>query len=264
MKRRTYVLWKKALLYLLVFTVIFGAGYVYFRTSTFTIHDYRLEGLDEVQSEKVNEILHDYESRRLYKILPGNRTISFHHDEIITSIRDAIPTAESISVRPVTTHTIRVRVTHYVPLFRVGNGQAITKDGIVYTEIQNIDELPILSVATTSKATPGVLSKIADLVPKISTALFAVRAITVDEYHDIYLLGGEYREHAVILSSYSDTKKVWSNIVSAIDTDPLKTKLKTTPHLLEYLDTRFGNKVFFKFSPLDNKSEIITSTSSSQ
>ena len=54
-----------------------------------------------------------------------------------------------------------------------------------------------------------------------------------------------------------DQKKVWSTLVSALDTDPLKTKLATDKGKLEYLDVRYGNKVFYRFSDMtfQNKGE---------
>ena len=61
-----------------------------------------------------------------------------------------------------------------------------------------------------------------------------------------------------MFSGIADTDKVWSNIVSAIDTDPLKSKLLNNKDKLEYLDARFGNKVFFKFTN-DGKTAIIPS-----
>jgi hypothetical protein len=61
-------------------------------------------------------------------------------------------------------------------------------------------------------------------------------------------LSNELASSTIKFSSKEDIKKVWSNLVSAIDTEPLKSKLANSKNKLEYLDTRFGNKVFFKFT----------------
>jgi hypothetical protein len=48
----------------------------------------------------------------------------------------------------------------------------------------------------------------------------------------------------------ANQKKVWSTLVSAIDTDPLKSKLSENRNGLQYLDVRYGNKVFYRFNDM--------------
>ena len=66
----------------------------------------------------------------------------------------------------------------------------------------------------------------------------------------------------VIFAKSDDVDKIWSNIVSAIDTEPLKSKLEKDKSFLQYLDARFGNKVFYKFTN-SQAGDIIQSTSNS-
>jgi hypothetical protein len=58
----------------------------------------------------------------------------------------------------------------------------------------------------------------------------------------------EMSSSTLILAQNPDFKKVWSNLVSALDTDPLKTKMSQGKNNLMYVDLRFGNKVFYKFT----------------
>jgi hypothetical protein len=52
---------------------------------------------------------------------------------------------------------------------------------------------------------------------------------------------------SIIFNLDSDYQKITENLQTAITTEPLQTKLKENFYSLEYIDLRFGNKVFYKF-----------------
>lgn len=51
----------------------------------------------------------------------------------------------------------------------------------------------------------------------------------------------------IILKADADLKKVAENLETAISTEPLLSNLKNKYSSLEYIDLRFGNKVYYKF-----------------
>jgi len=51
----------------------------------------------------------------------------------------------------------------------------------------------------------------------------------------------------ILFQTDSDFKKIVENLETALDTDPLKTNFKDKYSLLEYIDLRFGNRVYYKF-----------------
>ncbi len=264
MKRKTFNKILKIFFILIVLSFLGGIFYLYFNTGFFTIHNYEIIG---VKNEYISTLQKKFElldKQKLYKVLPGNRVISYHSKDIKSVIREVLPNTATVSILPISFHTLRISVTTYTPLFKTGDHQAITKDAIIYTEMRDINELPLFTFATSSNITPQILSQVSDIITKVSATIFPVQLINVNEYSDIYLRKTD-NGSAVILSATSDIKKVWSNLVSAIDTEPLKSKLETEKDRLEYLDTRFGNKVFYKFTN-DNKTSIIgnyaTTTSS--
>jgi hypothetical protein len=158
-----------------------------------------------------------------------------------------LPNTKSVSISPTSLHTLRIKVESHAPIFKINEKEAITKEAIVYTEIEDISNLSTLSFTSTSTITPDLISKIIDIIPKVSASIFEIKSININEYNDIYLQGNLNNKSSIILSETSDVKKVWSNLVSAIDTEPLKSKLIKQKDKLEYLDTRFGNKVFYKY-----------------
>jgi len=52
----------------------------------------------------------------------------------------------------------------------------------------------------------------------------------------------------IYLNIYKHTpEETWLNFVSAVDSQVLKNLLRTDLKNLEYIDLRFGNKIFYKF-----------------
>lgn len=274
-KRSTVVLLRKVLMFsLITFSVVFVL-YVYFKTPTFTIYSYELVGVPEMYKDTIVTKLKDVASQKQYKILPSNRVLSYRSTAIKSAVVDILPNSENVVLRPIGLHTLRITVTQYVPLFKIDEFRGVTKDGVIYTEFKDIHALPTLFIASStskeevedgihSTIIAGIeqdtLINISKLITKINSVIFTVSKIDIDAYGDITL----YDERGISRILFAGTEnidKVWSNLVSAIDTDPLKSKLATNKEKLEYLDARFGNKVFFKFTN-DAKTAIIQSHAS--
>ncbi len=261
-KRSTLALWKKRLVFSFIVILVCSIFYVFFRTSTFTITSYELIGVPEMYKEKIDTNLRGIASIPQYKILPSNRVLMYRSKAIKLSVVDVLPNSKTVKLRPVGLHTLRVTVTPYEPLFKIDEFRGITKEGVIYTEFKNMQMLPTIYIAsTTSKEVveDGISSTvitglpsnklidISKLITKINSVIFIVSKINIDSYGDITLYN-ESGVSRIIFAGDADVDKVWSNLVSAIDTDPLKSKLENSKDKLEYLDARFGNKVFFKFT----------------
>lgn len=231
-------------------TLGIGFLYVYFGTGLLTIRSYEIEGAPEKYIASLENDMNLLAEQRLYKTLPGNRIISFHDDDIRTLIEETLTNTEKVRIYPKNLHTLHVSIRPYTPLFSVSDTHAITEDGVIYKEIIPLAEYPRLHVGSSTEVTRKTFLSLSKLVKNLSVVVFPVEYIDIDDYDDIRLYDKE-RKSAVILSSSGDMDKIWSNIVSAIDTDPLKRKLAKEADRLEYLDTRFGNKVFYKFTNED-------------
>ncbi len=66
---------------------------------------------------------------------------------------------------------------------------------------------------------------------------------------EIYLSGGKLPPNApkIILNNDADLIKMAENFQASASTDPLQTELKEKYDLLEYIDLRFGNRVYYRF-----------------
>lgn len=261
-KRRTLVLWKKRILWFFGIALFLYACNFYFRTPYFAITQYELIGIPDAYRDSMQSGLHVIDKQTRYKFLPSNKIFTYNRKAIVTLITGALPNTEKVSIRSKGLHTLEITATNYTPLFRVGETQAVTKDGVLYTElndINNLTELSVASSATRDVIKDGVTSlhltkldgakllAMSSLVQKVNSVIFIVSKITVDVFGDISLYN-EKGTSKIMFNEDADMNKVWSNLVSAIDTEPLKSKLTKNKDKLEYLDTRFGNKVFYKFT----------------
>lgn len=272
-KRKTFNLWKRRLFIFLGVFCISSLFYIYFKTSFFTITSYELVGVPDSYQQIIQINLRSIAAEKSYKIFPSNRITSYRGMIIKSSIVSVLPNSQTISFRIVGLHTLRITVTTYTPLFKIDDTHAITKEGFIYNELNDIQNLPKISFATSTLRQElykdGInyvtiptfnasrLASLTRLISKINTVVFAVSNIIVDEYGDIVLQNKEGGS-GIIFSGASNVDTVWSSILSAIDTEPLKSKLETKKEALVYLDARFGNKVFYKFTN-DTKTVIIES-----
>ena len=261
-KKKTYLLWKKIFLRTLLCLVISGIYYIVFRTHLFTITSYELVGIPEESKTPLIEKFETVAQNPRYKLLPTNRIYSYRAQEIKSTVVGLFPDTASIHVYPVSLHRLRISITHYVPVFKIDSAHAITADGIIYQDNQNMDTLPLFTIASSTQVIthkdgldviyitnlPDMfIPHLQKLVSQINSVVFTVAGISIDTYKDVRLSDISGRS-SIIFSSTQDLGKIWSNLVSAIDTEPLKSKLSNTNNTLQYLDTRFGNKVFFKFT----------------
>jgi len=265
-KRSTITLWKKILKITVITALVFGVFYIYFRTNLFTIYTYDIVGASADVKVEIQNKLQELSKQPIYKIIPTNKILSYRGLKIKTIIKERLPDTSTVSISPRSFHTVRITITPYSPLFRINDKEAVTKDGYVYQPLIPLNDLPMLVAASSTikienidglpankliigeaTSTELLFNAIANIIPKINTVLFNVTNVNVLPYGDI-IISDESKESSVKLSFISNLDKEWSNVISAIDTEPLKGLLEKKKDKLEYIDVRFDNKVFYKFT----------------
>jgi hypothetical protein len=226
--------------------------------------------------EAIQTGLRTIADQKFFLFMPANRIVTYRDEKIKTLITQTLPDTATVTFRPVGLHILRITVTKYQPVFRMEAVHAVTEEGTVYRPLDDLSSLPELVVTSSTTVTTiedGIsvtrlislpddfIQKISELIPKINSVVFLVHTITLDDSGDISF-ADRTGKSIIKINSSSDINKVWSNLVSAIDTNPLKSKLANEKNKLEYLDTRFGNKVFFKFTN-DAKTTIINASTTS-
>lgn len=267
-KKRTLSLFKVWLLRFVVIGVVFGFYYSYTKTSLFTITTYNVEGVDADDLQAIRAALAELANKKHFLVLPNNKIFTYDTNGITAVIRDQVTDLGGIDIRPVGFHTVHITVTLLTPLLRTNDGQAITKDGIVFFTKKDLEKYPVITIASSSKEMLKVnglpflhlvrdnkrvdeayLDAIVSMSTKVSSIIFPVHSIIVESSGDISLTNASGTSQVLFLED-ADSKKVWSTLVSAIDTEPLKSKLEKDRNNLLYLDVRYGNKVFYRFNDM--------------
>lgn len=275
-KRRTFTLIINWTIKIIVAGAATSLLYCYFGTNLFTITTYEISGIDEDARRIIDTELHEYEKKKLYRIFPANKIFTYSNTAIIKTVSGVVPEMATISVRPNGLHTVKIEITLLKPLFRVSGTQALTENGIIFSTKYSLRSYPRLTIAsstTTTVKSHGLvftkmvlqgedidndfLLRLSDITAKISSVIFPVENVIVDASGDVLCID-ERGVSKVIFLKDSDYKKTWSTLVSAIDTDPLKTKLAAKNNQLEYLDARYGNKIFYRFSDMAFQNGSVT------
>jgi hypothetical protein len=241
---------------------------MYYWTNIFTITEYVIQGTDASRVSMMQVQLTALAQGDHLFVLPNDKIFTYNTSGIISVVRMNVPDLKTISIRPVGLHTVHIDVTLLTPLVKTEDGHAMSEDGIVFSTTQNLNRLPVLTLASSTRGTTKLeglpfehmlfkgepvesqfLLDILSMSSKVSSVIFPVASILVEETGDVTLSNASGTSKVFFLTDV-DTKKTWSTLVSAIDTEPLKGKLVTNRRGLEYLDVRYGNKVFYRFNDM--------------
>lgn len=265
MRRQTYITWRRNLGYFLLFALLVGLLYAYVRTPILTITAYEVIGLPEKNQAEVDVALRGIDQKPFLKFIPANKLFTYRKNESKQRIVELFPETKEVLFQAVLPSTLRVTVHTHTPLFRIDETHVLSSEGAVYQNLS--EELPTVSFASstitqkelggiqmsylTVDATPveslsQALDNLTFLIPKINAVLFPVSSIVIETTGDVTFYSATGQQ--VKISLQMDSRRVWSNIVSAIDTEPLKGLLEKKKDSFEYIDGRFGNKMFYKFT----------------
>jgi hypothetical protein len=248
--------------------IIFGGYYTYYWTPFFAITTYTIVGIDQERADGIRIQLAALAQGSHLLVLPNDKILTYNNSGIIAAVRANVPEMETISMRPVGLHTVHVEVTLLKPALQMGDGKALTKDGVIFSTKKDISTYPLLSLASSTEEVTSIdglpfkhlmwkdidvgVSFLGDLLSmssKVSSVVFPVTSVLVEEGGDVTLTNASGTSKVLFLQQ-ADQKKVWTTLVSAIDTDPLKSKLEHNRDGLLYLDVRYGNKVFYRFNDM--------------
>lgn len=265
MRRQTYITWRRNLGYFSLFILLVGVVYAYTRTSVLTITNYDIVGLSEEKQAEVAVALKVIDQKPFLRFIPANKLFTYRKRESRQRIVELFPETKEVLFQAVLPNTLRVTVLTHAPLFRVDETKVLSSEGVLYQNLS--EELPTVLFASstvTQKEVEGIqmsylvidatpveslsyaLDNLTFLIPKINAVLFPVVSIVIDTTGDVTFFSANNQQVKTPLQT--DSRRVWSNIVSAIDTEPLKGLLEKKKDSFEYIDGRFGNKMFYKFT----------------
>ncbi len=267
-KRRTFYLIRKWIAISSIGIIFFGGIYFYTQTEFFTITSYSVR-VDGKEAEKHIDIeLQEEAKKKSFLIIPRDKIFTYSKSAIISTMRKNIPDLATIEIHSSGLHTVEIEITRLTPAFRIGATKALTEDGIIFTPVSDVTFYPLILLASSTeevvmidgllftqvsldgeRVDTAFLNDLLSMSTKVSSLIFPVTTIFVETNGDVTLSNAD-NASSIFFSRKGDQKKIWATLVSAIDTDPLKSKLSSNRNGLQYLDVRYGNKVFYRFNDM--------------
>ncbi len=178
-----------------------------------------------------------------FYFLPNNSWLTPSLFPLEHGLKARVPEIETISVtRSLLSRSLSVSYTLRTPVLRLAGGEVVDTHNNHYLDDRNL-VLPLL--VTDEKISSEDLTKLIFLKDTIETALFPIDEIDIDAARDVTLVLRTEAKTKILFSLRQNEKDVWSKIVSAFETSPLKENKESFARVLS-LDARFGNKIYYK------------------
>lgn len=253
-----------------------GVYSVYAFTDIFTITIYEVVGLDNQTRKEIISDLEKASTGKRFFIFPNNKIFTYSSNGIISIVRKHAPDIATIDMRPIGLHGVRITTTLLAPVMRLPNGNVIDTTGIIFGTKNVTNVYPLLTLASSTQVSikshglpfsklvmngipldPVLITELLLFIRKVDSIIFPVKEVIIEDIGDVTLLSQDGVSKVLFLGD-ADFKKVWTILVSALDTDPLKSKFATNRSGLQYLDVRYGNKVFYRFDDMPFQNNDVT------
>ncbi|MEN9852684.1 MAG: hypothetical protein RI996_627 [Candidatus Parcubacteria bacterium] len=271
---------KKKFIFLIVVCVLLVVVYIVaMRSAFFRIETIEVQGVPNTYAELIKKDTQAYLDTYILGILPKNNIFLFSPKEAERSILQKNSYVESIEYKRKGLHELIVEAQLRTPRFVVLHNKYSTEPiafvdnqgrifSTAYTDTststiplyESIDHTSDHTSSTTTASLPinfaekigttldtQYISNLVFYIDEISKRNFKVHGVVVKPLQDVDILitpeGG-----AIRLSLVSEREKVLSTFVAAKKAEPLRAYLANNISQMQYIDLRYGNKVFYKFT----------------
>lgn len=253
-KRRQFTF--KSLLLLLVLAVLFAGAFFVSRLEAFSVKEITVDGNKEVSSSEVISIADEYASSTWLYIFPERNILLYPTDEVEAKLRSKYPHFSHVKVERTGLTSIRIGVIERQPSALWcdnSSGCFIVDDqGFIYAPAENASttDLIIFRGESVGTGTPigtvinssSTYSDIATLLQGMKEKGLTPKEVEIRNKHEFSVKvspGGN-----VIFSDIRPLGDSLDNLSTALQSSAFKAT--STSMDFEYIDTRFGNKIFFK------------------
>ncbi|MEK7588895.1 MAG: hypothetical protein AAB438_03700 [Patescibacteria group bacterium] len=280
-KRKRRVLRNRAIFFLILFLIVFIGLIFLSRWDKINLNKIEIEGNKIVEDKMILKVVEDQLSGHYLWFFPKSNVLLYPKNAIRYELTNKFKRLKNVSLEVKDLKTLNIAVSElegkytwcgedvvrntttpddFLNLledqcyFLDGNGYifdiAPYFSGSVYFKffgkIQNIEDGPIGHYLSPEHFEN--LTFFRDAVLKIGLKPYAFN-IKEDGDIELYLQSSFTPPNApkIVFKSTSDIVKVVENLQSAVSIEPLKTNLKEKYTNLNYIDLRFGNKIYYKF-----------------
>ncbi|OGZ04730.1 MAG: hypothetical protein A2648_02720 [Candidatus Lloydbacteria bacterium RIFCSPHIGHO2_01_FULL_41_20] len=262
---------KKSILFLIIVLVFFGGATFVLRYDKLSIVDVEITGTDVLNPEELKNLAINILEEKYFYLIPKKNFLLYPRSGIENSLSSSFKRISKISVGYKSLKTPRiivVKIEERMPAYLwCGESKLVEtrkppecyfvdRDGYVFDKAPTFSENVFIilygNLMDEEDASIGGVFLSRDDFASLSKFIYRTSSLGLISTSLIKKDDGDYdlelaRAGKISFSLKDGTEKNISNLESALGTDPLKTNLATKPDALEYIDLRFGNKIFFKF-----------------
>lgn len=276
-KRRQKTIFYKILILLLGFSAIFILLAYLSRLNSLNIAEIQISGNKVLETETLKMTIEEQISKKYLWIFPKTNILIYPQNSIKNELLDKFKRLKDLSLSIKTNNILEVslieRTAKYTwcgPTPSIESTQAkddqkcyfLDEDGYIFDEAPYFSgEVYFKFYGPVNLSTTGIPSGSYFFESNFKQLISFKNTLENMDLKPISLYSKENGDMEISLSpgktssvgpliifnKNSDLKKVAENLQAALFTEPLKSKFKTKYSSLQYIDLRFGNKVYDKF-----------------
>ncbi|MFZ3011795.1 MAG: hypothetical protein WA060_02250 [Minisyncoccia bacterium] len=265
-KRRRKMVLNKILLSLFGIVVVFFFFTYISRAENLNISEIQMVGNEIVDTEEVRVAIWEEITGKYLWLFPKTNILFYPQDFIKDSLLNKFKRIKTVNLSIENNKTLIVTVTERVakytwcgdaPLQTDEKCYFLDEDGYIFDEAPYFSGEVYFKFFGHSEPEEDYFfqERFKQLVSFVDTLIkikLKPTSLYVTPNGDVEVLlskGNQAKtEPKIIFKLDSDLENIISNLESALNTEPLKSQFKNKYSSLEYIDLRFGNKVYNKFS----------------
>lgn len=244
------------LVYLLAAILMIFALIAIFFIPFFRISNIGIEGLAKIPEEEVREKVDENLAQKKFFILPGDNFWLQNSENLVTLIKSNFPSVRTVEIDRDFPRGLTIKIEEYLPWGVLCHGVVekcfwIDADGVAFEEAPEFSGLIVPKIVDKRSDEPRLAKKL--LSPELMrlVSYFNERAANDDLLQSVQFIIDEKDETLrvrtragwdIILLESLDPEEAYKNLRLTLEGE-----IKNKVNDLEYIDLRFGNKIFYKF-----------------
>lgn len=269
-KKKTRGTRNKSFVVFLCIIAMYGLLGAVSRAERINIQNINISGNQTVGTSLIENTIRKEISGNYLLVFPKTNFLFYPKNKIIKALQKDFSRLENIHVSLNDIHTLYITVTERSGEY-IWCGEDLPKEGVGPLDVQCFfvdskgfifDEAPYFSGdvyfrffgsvsgdVLGAEYFPDIFAKLISFKDNIANMGLAPTHLFVKPDGDIevYLSSSGMVPPKILLNVDLDFEKATENLQTALATDPLESELKQKYSLLEYIDLRFGNKVYYRF-----------------
>ncbi|PCI29747.1 hypothetical protein COB55_01580 [Candidatus Wolfebacteria bacterium] len=237
-------------------------------TERLSVVDIYISGNKVVAREDIRDLVESELEGSYLKIFARENIIIYPKDDIVASIYDAYSRIKNVEVSRDGLHSLNISIYEYEP-FALWCGGLIdeyreSEESCYFFDAKGylFDRAPDFSgdafiryygaISTSTEPlrksflTPEKVAHVADFLGLLETLFFEPISFLVTAEND-YVVTMK-NNVSILIAPDSDLLEVLENLQSVVSSEKFADALSDSSSILEYIDMRFDNKVFYKFA----------------